>query len=82
MGITDLMDVSLSELRELVMDGEAGVCACVRAQLCPALCDAMVPLSYLTEQPKYTPSTTGRSLLPLPHMVRMLCHRLKKGAFM
>ena len=24
-GITDLMDVSLSELRELVMDSEAGV---------------------------------------------------------
>ena len=27
-GITDLMDVSLSELRELVMDGQGGLVCC------------------------------------------------------
>ena len=40
-GITDPMDVSLSELRELVMDREASVQFSSVAQLCPTLCDPM-----------------------------------------
>ena len=40
-GITDLMDMSLSELRELVMDREASVQFSSVAQSCPTLCDPM-----------------------------------------
>ena len=43
-GITDLMDMSLSELRELVMDREASVQFSSVAQSCPtrslACCDS------------------------------------------
>ena len=40
-GITDLMDASLSELRELVMDREASVQLSSVAQSCPILCDPL-----------------------------------------
>ena len=40
-GITDPMDVSLSELRELVMDREASVQFSSVTQSCPILCDPM-----------------------------------------
>ena len=51
-GITDLVDVSLSELRELVMAGRpaAAAAAAKSCQSCPTLCDPIDMLQFMVSQ--------------------------------